>query len=102
MNETISIIIAVLGGIAGLGGTSAYFRKGQGDSIIAYQTKENELLKDTNARLEKELAAKSKAFEELEKHNRYLQKLGQGSPQLKKLTEIIAELVIEMRKNVKR
>lgn len=90
-------LLAIILGVVGLaGGAVGYFAKGRGDSIIAYQSNEIQLRDGTIARLEKEktelvtnCAAKEEAMKQLKQHNEYLQKLAQGSPQLKKLTTAI-------------
>ena len=93
-------LFAVAFGIIGFaGGAVGYFAKGRGDSIIQYQSKQNELLKDDNARLEKSLAAEVARREALESENTRLVGLAQGSPQLIKLTNEIKALVGEYRKD---
>jgi hypothetical protein len=94
--NAINFILAAIALIASLGGVSAYFGKSRGDSIIKYQGNEMELYKGTIARLNEEKAAiteacsaKDATIKKLEEHNKFLQKLGQGSPQLKKLTAAI-------------
>ena len=90
-------VFAVILGVVGLaGGAVGYFAKGRGDSIIAYQSNEIQLRDGTIARQKEELteivtkcAAKDEAIKQLQEHNAYLQKLAQGSPQLKKLTSAI-------------
>lgn len=91
-------LFAVAFGIIGFaGGAVGYFAKGRGDSIIQYQSKQNELLKDDNARLEKALTAATTKSEALEAENARLIGLAQGSPQLIKLTNEIKNLVKEIR-----
>ena len=91
-------LFAVAFGIIGFaGGAVGYFAKGRGDSIIQYQSKQNELLKDDNARLEKALTAEIAKRESLEAENSRLVNLAQGSPQLIKLTNEIKNLVKEIR-----
>ena len=92
----LSIFAAILGIVGLAGGAVGYFAKGRGDSIIAYQSNEIQLRDGTITRLEKEkaevvtnCAAKDEAIKQLQDHNAYLQKLAQGSPQLKKLTVAI-------------
>lgn len=94
--NVITLVLAAITLIASLGGISAYFGKSRGDSIIKYQGNEMELYKGTIARINEEKAALTEAcnakdatIQKLEEHNKFLQKLGQGSPQLKKLTAAI-------------
>ena len=90
-------LLATIFGVVGLlGGAAGYFKASRGDSIIKYQTIEINNLRTKVGDQEKELAkcneavvARDTTIAELQKHNAYLQKLGQGSPQLKKLTAAI-------------
>lgn len=91
---TIFGLVSLAGGIAG------YFKASRGDSIIKYQAieidalrrkigdqdKEKLEIEAEKKTLETACATKDETITELQKHNKYLQKLGQGSPQLKKLT----------------
>lgn len=93
----------IFGLISLAGGAAGYFKASRGDSIIKYQAVEIDALRRKIGDLEKEkleLEAEKKALEatcatkddtitELQKNIKYLQKLGQGSPQLKKLTAAI-------------
>lgn len=103
INNGFDLFATIFGLIALAGGGAGYFKASRGDSIIKYQAIENDGLRRKIADLEKEksdLEAEKKALDtacttkddtitELQKHNKYLQKLGQGSPQLKKLTVAI-------------
>lgn len=99
-------ILALISGILGIvgltGGAVGYFAKGRGDSIIAYQTKENELLKADVARLEKSLAATTAERDSLLNTNETLKGLAQGTPQLTSLTNEIRGLVKYLKKIEKR
>lgn len=92
----LSSILGIAGLIAIFGGAAGYFKAARGKSIIEYQTIENDALRRTLADHEKTIARlneagnqKDQTISKLEQHNSYLQKLGQGSPQLKKLTQAI-------------
>lgn len=94
--DVLSISATIFGVVAIAGGAAGYFKASRGDSIIKYQATEISLRDGKIAGLEKDLAAvtqagaaKDETVNELRKHNEYLQKLGQGSPQLKKLTAAI-------------
>lgn len=107
-------LLATIFGIVGLaGGAAGYFKSSRGDSIIKYQAIEIEGLRRTKADLEKEVVtkdaavktaeaaciAKDEAIVEQGKQIKFLQKMGQGSPQLKKLTIAIenqTKLISEM------
>ena len=98
--DVLSISATIFGVVAIAGGAAGYFKASRGDSIIKYQATEIALRDGKIATLEKDLAsirqscdAKDETIAELKKHNTYLQKLGQGSPQLKKLAEVQAKLV---------
>lgn len=93
---SIPIFATIFGFVALAGGAAGYFKASRGDSIIKYQATEISLRDGKIATLEKDLAAtvqacaaKDDTIAELKKHNVYLQKLGQGSPQLKKLTAVV-------------
>jgi hypothetical protein len=94
--NALGIFAAIFGFIALAGGAAGYFKAARGDSIIKYQATEIDLRNQRIADNETALAkvtescnAKDETIAELRKHNAYLQKLGQGSPQLKKLTSAI-------------
>ena len=96
--DVLSIFATILGIVGLAGGAVGYFAKGRGDSIIAYQANEIQLRDGTIARLEKEVAsyekqnaAKDETIRQQKQHIDYLQKLAQGSPQLKKLTSAIEQ-----------
>ena len=110
--DVISLFTTIIGVTGLVGGAVGYFAKGRGDSIIAYQAREIELRNGTITNLEKDKTAleatnlaKDATIEELKRNNAYLQKLGQGSPQLKKLTiavenqtKVISQLIKENQK----
>lgn len=92
--DVITVLASVFGFIALAGGAAGYFKASRGDSIIKYQTTELELRNEKIAGYEKDFAAlkstcdtKDGTIAELQKHNEYLQKLGQGSPELKRLAD---------------
>lgn len=103
INGSFGLIASVFGVLALIGGGAGYFKASRGDSIIKYQALENDSLRRRIGDVEKEALAKDaekKTLEasciakddtitELKKNISYLQKLGQGSPQLKKLTAAI-------------
>lgn len=103
LNNGFGLLATVLGIVGLLGGAAGYFKASRGDSIIKYQTIENDGLRRKIADLEKEKAeleanqkatetaclTKDETIKKQEEHIKYLQKLGQGSPQLKKLTTAI-------------
>lgn len=102
MPDVISISATIFGFIAIAGGAAGYFKASRGDSIIKYQATEIALRDAKVAGLEKELAAltstcstKDDTIAKLEEHNKYLQKLGQGSPMLKKIDEKLNKLLKE-------
>lgn len=97
-------LLAIILGVIGLaGGAAGYFKASRGDSIIKYQAIEIDGLRRKVGDQEKEIVtkdasvktaeasciAKDDTIAELKKQNSYLQRLGQGSPQLKKLTAAI-------------
>lgn len=97
----LAAIITLLGVVAGLTG---YFKASRGDSIIKYQALENDALRRRVGDLEKEAvtkdakiktveaacAAKDETITELKRNNEYLQTLGQGSPELKKMNTTLS------------
>lgn len=96
LNGTFGLFATIFGVVGLLGGAAGYFKASRGDSIIKYQTIEINNLRTKVQDQEKELTkcneavvAKDTTIAELQKHNSYLQKLGQGSPQLKKLTAAV-------------
>jgi hypothetical protein len=109
-NVNFGLFSTIFGLIALAGGAAGYFKASRGDSIIKYQAIENEGLRRRIGDVEKEkteLESDKKALEiacetkddtivELQKHNKYLQKLGQGSPQLKKLASVQEKLVVSI------
>lgn len=99
-NNVIPILSTVFGFLAIAGGAAGYFKASRGDSIIKYQATEITLRDGTITNLKADLAAatqgssvKDETIKKLEEHNKFLQKLGQGSPQLKKLTDVQQKLV---------
>lgn len=100
INDSFGLVATVFGVLALIGGGAGYFKASRGDSIIKYQALENDALRRKVGDLEKEglekdaklktveasCAAKDETISELKRQQTYLQKLGQGSPQLKKLT----------------
>lgn len=95
-NANFGVFATIFGLIALLGGAAGYFKSSRGDSIIKYQTIEINNLRTKVADQDKEIArltqasaSKDVTIEEQKKHITYLQKLAQGSPQLKKLTTAI-------------
>lgn len=94
--DALSLSATIFGLVALAGGAAGYFKASRGDAIIKYQATEIDLRDGTIVNLKSDLAAantasstKDQTIEELRRHNEYLQKLGQGSPQLKKLTQAI-------------
>lgn len=99
----LGLLATVLGAVGLLGGAAGYFKASRGESIIKYQAVEIDALRRKIGDLEKEkieLESDAKALEatcankdetitELQKNIKYLQKLGQGSPQLKRLTTAV-------------
>jgi len=53
------------------------------------------------AKFTAEATSKDDTIKKLEEHNKYLQKMGQGSPQLKRLAEVQAKLVQSIDNNTK-
>lgn len=91
--DVISLFTTLFGIVGFAGGAVGYFAKGRGDSIIAYQEKQIKLLQDDNARLEKSVVSLEAERDGLNRENKTLQRLAQGSPQLAKLTSEIKGLV---------
>lgn len=96
LSNGFGLFATIIGFVGLLGGAAGYFKASRGDSIIKYQATEISLRDGKIANLEKDLAkvteqctSKDTTIEEQKKHIAYLQKLGQGSPQLKKLTTAI-------------
>jgi hypothetical protein len=103
INNGFGLVATVFGVLALIGGGAGYFKASRGDSIIKYQALENDALRRRVGDLEKEIVtkdasiktseaaclAKDETITELKRNNSYLQKLGQGSPQLKKLTTAV-------------
>lgn len=106
MNEffnAIGPVLSILALVSIVGGIAGYFKASRGDSIIKYQTieisnlrtkisdqdKEKAQLEADKKALEVSCATKDETIAEQGRHIKYLQKLGQGSPQLKKLTTAI-------------
>lgn len=98
--DVLSISATIFGVVAIAGGAAGYFKASRGDSIIKYQATEITLRDGTITNLKTDLAAatqssdaKDETINELRKHNAYLQKLGQGSPELKKLAGVQEKLI---------
>lgn len=96
LNNGIGLFATIFGLVGLLGGAAGYFKASRGDSIIKYQTIEINNLRTKVSDQEKEIAkcndansSKDAVIEEQKNHISYLQKLAQGSPQLKKLTAAI-------------
>ncbi len=99
-NNGLGLLATILGIVGLAGGAAGYFKASRGDSIIKYQAIEIDGLRRTKADLEKEVVTKDAAIKASEsacvakdetiaeqgKQIKFLQKMGQGSPQLKKLT----------------
>lgn len=96
--DVLPILTTIFGIVGAAGGAVGYFAKGRGDSIIAYQAKEIELLKNDSARLEKSNTALTTERDSLLRENETLKGLAQGSPQLSSLTQQIKELVNYLKK----
>lgn len=112
-NNGLGLLATILGIVGLAGGAAGYFKASRGDSIIKYQAIEIDGLRRTKADLEKELVtkeasvktaeaacvAKDETITEQGKQIKFLQKMGQGSPQLKKLTIAVenqTKLISEM------
>jgi ABC-type transporter Mla subunit MlaD len=98
--DVLPISASIFGVVAIAGGAAGYFKASRGDSIIKYQATEITLRDGTITNLKADLAAttqscaaKDDTITELKKHNAYLQKLGQGSPELKKLATTQEKLI---------
>lgn len=96
LSNGFGLLATVFGVVALAGGAAGYFKASRGDSIIKYQATEISLRDAKVAGLEKDLASattavttKDATIKQLEDHNKYLQRMGQGSPQLEKLTTAI-------------
>ena len=92
LNNGFGLLATIFGVVSLAGGAAGYFKASRGDSIIKYQATEIGLRDAKVANLEKDLAkvtescvSKDATIKQLEEHNKYLQKLGQGSPELKKM-----------------
>lgn len=93
MNDTLGIILTIFG-IAGFaGGAVGYFAKGRAEAVITLSAKENALLKDDGARLEKSVAALTAENARLKVENTRLWNKAQGSDKLAELTKTIADMV---------
>jgi len=102
-NNGLGLLATILGIVGLAGGAAGYFKASRGDSIIKYQAIEIDGLRRKAGDDEKEKVtlqakvdtaeaaciAKDETIAELKRNNSYLQKLGQGSPQLKKLTTAV-------------
>jgi glucosamine 6-phosphate synthetase-like amidotransferase/phosphosugar isomerase protein len=108
LSNGFGLIATIFGIVALAGGAAGYFKASRGDSIIKYQETEIKLRDDKILGLEKDVAkftaeatSKDDTIKKLEEHNKYLQKMGQGSPQLKRLAEVQAKLVQSIDNNTK-
>lgn len=109
--DVLSISATIFGFVALAGGAAGYFKASRGDSIIKYQATEIALRDAKVANLEKDLAkvteqcaAKDATIAKLENHNKDLKEMSQGSPQLKRLTQVVerqAKAAIELTNEVK-
>ena len=90
-------LLATILGVVGLaGGAAGYFKASRGDSIIKYQAIEIDGLRRKISDMEKEKSAADATAlakdETIQKQNdqiQFLQKMKQGSPELKKLAAAI-------------
>lgn len=96
IGSALPLFATVFGLVALAGGAAGYFKASRGDTIIKYQATEIDLRDKKITSLEKDLAAtteacatKDETIKKQDEHNKYLQKLVQQSPQLKKLTTAI-------------
>lgn len=99
--DVLSITTTIFGIVGFAGGAVGYFAKGRGDSIIAYQAKELEIIKNTASRLETENSALAAERDSLLEQNKTLTKLAQGSPQLKGVASQLSKLSNLIEKVVK-
>lgn len=104
INDSFGLVATIFGVLALIGGGAGYFKASRGDSIIKYQALENDALRRRVGDLEKEIvtkdakiktveascAAKDETIVELKRNNEYLQTLGQGSPELKKMNTTLS------------
>lgn len=98
--DVLSLSATIFGIVALAGGAAGYFKASRGDSIIKYQATEIDLRDGKITNLEKDLAAaqqqciaKDETIKKQDDHIRNLQKMAQGSPQLKKLTAVQEKLI---------
>lgn len=101
-------LLAIIFGLAGTaGGAIGFFSKGRGDAIIAYQSKQNELLKNDNARLEKDNTAKTAENARLHAENTRLAEIAKGShlkgvaTDMRANTKAVTKLIEVLTKNGK-
>lgn len=94
----IDLIAYALGVIGIVGGAVGYFAKGRSEAVIALQSKENSLLKDDNARLEKAVAERDARIAQLETENKRVWDKAQGSDQLVALTTEIRNIADYLKK----
>lgn len=93
MDNVLNIALTVFG-IAGFaGGAVGYFAKGRAEAVITLSSKENHLLKDDNARLEKALAATNAKNLQLEAENKRVWDKAQGSAELVTLTGAVKDIL---------
>jgi len=96
--NAITIIGFILAGVGGLAGFIGYYGKARGDSIIAYQAKDITALKSLNDTLESEKATLIAERDSYKRERDVLAELAQGSPQLVKLTQQVANLARAVKK----
>ena len=89
----IDLVAYALGIVGIVGGAVGYFAKGRSEAVITLQSKENSLLKDDNARLEKALSERDARITQLEAENKRVWDKAQGSAQLVALAGEIKSLV---------
>jgi hypothetical protein len=99
MNDTLGIVLSTFGLIGFAGGAVGYFAKGRAEAVIALSAKENALLKDDVARLEKTNAALTAENARLVVENTQLWNKAQGSDKLVELAGDIKGLVDYVKKN---
>lgn len=107
LSSGFGLVAAIAGVVVIFGGAAGYFKASRGESIIKYQNIEIEALrraagdhekekvtwKATEKTLEAKALAKDETITEQAKQIKFLQKMGQGSPQLKKLATVQEKLV---------
>lgn len=92
--EIFDIITTVIGISGGLGLAYSYFQKSKAEGLIALQAQELQTLQDQNARLKEENSGLMAENTTLKKSNVDLKSLAQQTPQIRTLTNKIAELTV--------